>query len=113
MIKSRGKENLIVYVDIREEVIRNEGDNVILDAEVFRYEDRSDIKDVLVSMHIDMYLDLLNDKNIADEEDEVYFSSNILENYDTIKDKVFITDGILCSFDYDNNHKIIKEVKND
>ena len=111
-------ENLIVTFNINETPIDNNSNYVMLYAEIYRSEDVSDCITKKIYMGMDMYLDLLIEKNkvkdIADG-DGIYFSSNILGNLDAIDentelDKV-ITDGVLAIYNEEKQESLIlKEI---
>ena len=111
-------ENLIVSFNINETPIDNNSNYVLLYAEIYRSEDVSDCITKKVCMDIDMYLDLIIEKNkIKDivDGDGIYFSSNILGNLDTINEdnelNRIITDGVLAIYNEEKQKSLIlKEI---
>lgn len=111
-------DNLIVTFNINETPIDNNSNYVLLNAEIYRSEEVSDCITKKVYMNMDMYLDLLIEKNkvkdIADR-DSIYFSSNILGNLDAIDENTelnkVITDGVLAIYNEEKQESLIlKEI---
>jgi hypothetical protein len=113
-----GKENLVISFYIGEQPIGNDGSNVLLQCELYRSDDVDDCIETVLSMDSDLYLDLLIEKGKYNGDGDVYFSSNIIDDFyklsRQLKEKtkrLIITDGVLASYnEKDGSFKIIKEI---
>jgi len=113
-----GKENLVVSFYLNEAPIGNDGTNVLLKCELYRSEDVDDCIETTLGIDSDLYLDLLIEKGNYKGDGDVYFSSNIIDDFYKISRelkektrKLIIEDGVLASYNESNgNFKIIKEI---
>ena len=113
------KENLVVSFHLDNLPMGNFGDNVLLPCELYRSEEVSDCIDTFALIDSDLYLDLLIEKNKYKGSGDVYFSSNVVDDFYKLsrelkenKKELIITNGVLASFNEGKgNFKILKEIK--
>jgi hypothetical protein len=112
------KENLVVSFYLGNTPLGNSGTNVVLECELYRSEEVSDCIDTTLSINSDLYLDLLIEKSNYKGDGEVYFSSNVVDDFyklsRELKEKtkeLVITEGVLASFnEVKGDFKILKEI---
>lgn len=113
------KENLVVSFHLDNTPLGNSGNNVLLECELYRSEEVSDCIDTVLSINSDLYLDLLIEKGKYKGDGDIYFSSNVVDDFyklsRELKEKtkeLIITNGVLASFNEDKgDFKILKEIE--
>lgn len=114
----KGNENLVISFYLGEPPVGNDRNDVLLKCELYRSDDVDDCIETVLSIDSDLYLDLLIEKGKYNGSGDVYFSSNIIDDFYKIsrelKEKtkrLVITDGVLASYNESNgDFKIIKEI---
>ena len=108
-------EKIIVHFDLLDEPIRNKDNGVVIPGEAYLIDDVTNSYSINLFLDLDMYLDILNNKNIK-KYDDYFFSNCIFGKFYTLKRDMLdedacveITRGILCGRDGDDDFKTIKK----
>lgn len=118
-LKKVMKENLVASFCLDNTPIGNKGSKVLLDAELFKSEDVAKCIYTKIAIDSDDYLDLLITKSNYKGNGTVYFSSNVLDDFDVLSEKIetkeiseiVVTTGIVAAFDEEEgNYELLKEI---
>jgi hypothetical protein len=118
-LKKIMKENLVASFCLENTPVGNKGNRVVLDAELFKSEDVSSCIYTKVAINSDIYLDLLIEKNNYKGYGDVYFSTNIVDDFNVMCKKIEtneiseidVESGIVAAFDEENGgYELIKEI---
>lgn len=116
---NREKEHLVINANLNYKPIGQQDGYIVLDAELFKFEDFKESTSVLLGLETDFYLDLLTEKNkVEDDDSDIIFCATILDSFDDLKLKtnrdnkaITVNSGVLAKFDEYNNFSTIKEIK--
>ena len=118
-LKKIMKENLVASFCLDNTPIGNKGSKVLLDAELFKSEDVSKCIYTKIAIDSDDYLDLLITKSNYKGDGTVYFSSNIIDDFDILSEKIerkeiseiVVTSGVVAAFDEEGgDYELLKEI---
>ena len=118
-LKKIMKENLVASFCLDNTPIGNKGSKVLLDAELFKSEDVSKCIYTKIAIDSDDYLDLLITKSNYKGDGTVYFSSNIIDDFEILSEKIerkeiseiVVTSGIVAAFDEEGgDYELLKEI---
>jgi len=111
-------ENLVVSFHLEDTPIGNDGSDVLLRCELYRSENVEDCIETLMLIDSDLYLDLLIEKGKYNGDGDVYFSSNIVDDFYKLSrglkektKKLIVENGVLASYNEENGESLIlKEI---
>jgi hypothetical protein len=118
-LKKIMKENLVASFCLDNTPIGNKGSKVLLDAELFKSEDVSKCIYTKIAIDSDDYLDLLITKGNYKGDGTVYFSSNIIDDFEILSEKIerkeiseiVVTSGVVAAFDEEGgDYELLKEI---
>lgn len=114
MKNKKMRENLLACFYIKNTPISSENKKIVVPGEIFKTDDVDCCCDIDIEIPVDMYLDMLLEKNTYKGDGDIYFSSQVFgdfEKYNKIIKKVVLDNGILSAYNEEKgSYTILKEI---